>query len=94
MFSHSYSPTCAQATLNGHLDLIQWLANLPGVDICRTNEQGCTPFYAGCWNGHIEVIAWIAERHPEMLEQPNNANCTPFYAVWSSVHVSCMPLYT
>ena len=33
------------AALNGHLDTLKWMMELPGVNLCKVNDQGMVVVY-------------------------------------------------
>ena len=69
------------ACLSGHLEVVEWLSQLDGVDPCAVNGSGCTPFYAAAFNGHVPVLAFLVDQLGVDVQETHCIECTPLYAV-------------
>ncbi|MHB8996882.1 MAG: ankyrin repeat domain-containing protein [Armatimonadota bacterium] len=48
-----------QAAAGGHLEVMEWLAGLPGVQVTATDEEGQSPLHWAAFAGQPSVMAWL-----------------------------------
>lgn len=67
------------ASEHGHIELVRFLLNLPGININQPNGNHCTPLRTACEKGHF-VIAKMLVEHGADVNKYNIQNSSPLSA--------------
>uniref|UniRef100_A0A6C0DCV7 Uncharacterized protein n=1 Tax=viral metagenome TaxID=1070528 RepID=A0A6C0DCV7_9ZZZZ len=70
------------ACIHGHLESVQFLVTVRGIDLNKEDYSGCSPFYNACSENNLEVVKFLATVPGIDLNQVDTALNNPF-------HVAC-----
>ena len=74
------------AAAEGHLPMVRWLVQRPGLNLDAVDADGCTPLWAAAYNGEYHCALWILSKGPNLElrgKASNTASCTPCNAARS-----------
>jgi len=68
------------ACRRGFEAIVEYLLQLPDVDVRIRDDSGRTILHDACWNPkpQLNIVRWILERDPALFFISDNRGCTPF----------------
>jgi len=68
------------ACRRGFEDIVEYLLQLPDVDVRISDDGGRTVLHDACWNPspQLKICEWIMNRDPALFFIADNRGCTPF----------------
>lgn len=68
------------ACRRGFEDIVEYLLELPDVDVRISDDSGRTVLHDACWNPspQLKICHWIMSRDPALWFIADNRGCTPF----------------
>ena len=74
-------PLCV-ASQDGHLQVVEALLRVPGIDVNAGNEEGWTPLFLASCNGHLQVVEALLRAVPGVdVSAGDVEEMIPLYAV-------------
>mmetsp|Transcript_542 Transcript_542/g.1178 ORF Transcript_542/g.1178 Transcript_542/m.1178 type:complete len:305 (-) Transcript_542:73-987(-) len=68
------------ACRRGFVDIVEYLLQLPDVNVRISDDTGRTILHDACWNPspQLKICKWIMDRDPALFFIADNRGCTPF----------------
>lgn len=78
--------------LQGHADIVKYLAETTDMDCLAPLLIGATPFYVACQNGHIDVVRYLAHELHVDVHADIRSGATPLYIACQNGHLDVCKL--
>ena len=77
---------------NEYIDIIKYMMQDKRIDLNKSDNCGCTPFFIACDMGYLNIVKLMMENERIDFNKANDDEETPFYTACKNCHFELIKL--